>query len=180
MLLKRQKPGSKISSRFGCLLSQSGGFFLSIYRYIPKSLLVKEDSLIIIRLLESKFPDYSAVIPQQAKHLISIKRDTVLDGMKKMVILSNETYRGVKITLENNNMELMSVNPDLGDVQENLEVEYSNERLEMGFNSRYFIDVLQAMESDMVELGFIDNSSPCLITGNEDKGFLGLVMPMRL
>jgi DNA polymerase-3 subunit beta len=140
----------------------------------------KEDSLIIIRLLESKFPDYSAVIPQQAKHLISIKRDTVLDGMKKMVILSNETYRGVKITLENNNMELMSVNPDLGDVQENLEVEYSNERLEMGFNSRYFIDVLQAMESDMVELGFIDNSSPCLITGNEDKGFLGLVMPMRL
>jgi DNA polymerase-3 subunit beta len=100
--------------------------------------------------------------------------------MKKMVILSNETYRGVKITLENNNMELMSVNPDLGDVQENLEVEYSNERLEMGFNSRYFIDVLQAMESDMVELGFIDNSSPCLITGNEDKGFLGLVMPMRL
>ncbi len=140
----------------------------------------KEDSLIIIRLLESKFPDYNAVIPQQTKHLVKIKRETVLDGMKKMVILSNETYRGVKITLENNNMELMSVNPDLGDVQENLEVEYSNERLEMGFNSRYFIDVLQAMESDMVELGFIDNSSPCLITGNEDKGFLGLVMPMRL
>jgi len=140
----------------------------------------KEDSLIIIRLLESKFPDYNAVIPQQAKHLIKIKRDTVLDGMKKMVILSNETYRGVKITLENNNMELMSVNPDLGDAQENLEVEYSGERLEMGFNSRYFIDVLQAMESDTVELGFIDNSSPCLITGIADKGFLGLVMPMRL
>jgi DNA polymerase-3 subunit beta len=140
----------------------------------------KEDSLIIIRLLESKFPDYNAVIPQQAKHLITIKRDTVLDGMKKMVILSNETYRGVKITLENNNMELMSVNPDLGDAQENLEVEYSGERLEMGFNSRYFIDVLQAMESDTVEFGFIDNSSPCLITGIADKGFLGLVMPMRL
>jgi DNA polymerase-3 subunit beta len=140
----------------------------------------KENSLIIIRLLESKFPDYSAVIPQQTKHLITIKRETVLDGMKKMVILSNETYRGVKITLENNNMELISVNPDLGDAQENLEVEYSDERLEMGFNSRYFIDVLQAMESGTVELGFIDNSSPCLITGNEDKGFLGLVMPMRL
>ena len=47
-------------------------------------------------------------------------------------------------------------------------------------NGRYFIDVLQAMDSETVELGFIDNSSPCLIRGEEDKGFLGLVMPMRI
>jgi len=160
------------------LVSEGGTVFLGFKQ--NNCVVKKENSLIIIRLLESKFPDYNAVIPQQAKHRITIKRDTVLDGMKKMVILSNETYRGVKITLENNNIELISVNPDLGDAQENLEVEYSGERLEMGFNSRYFIDVLQAMESDIVELGFIDNSSPCLITGNEDKGFLGLVMPMRL
>ncbi len=97
-----------------------------------------------------------------------------------MIILSNESYRGVKITLENNNMELISINPDLGDAQETLKVEYKEERLEMGFNARYFIDVLQAMDSNIVELGFIDNSSPCLITGKDDKGFLGLIMPMRL
>ena len=77
-------------------------------------------------------------------------------------------------------MELVSINPDLGDAQENLEVEYKNEPLKMGFNSRYFIDVLQCMDSDTVELGFIDNSSPCIITGKDDKGFLGLIMPMRL
>jgi len=138
------------------------------------------NSTIVIRLLESKFPDYNAVIPQKIKHYIKIKRDFLLDGMKKMVILSNESYKGVKITLENNNMELVSINPDLGDAQENMEVEYKEERLEMGFNSRYFIDALQSMDSEIVELGFIDNSSPCLITGNDDKGFLGLVMPMRL
>jgi len=140
----------------------------------------KGSSLIVIRLLESKFPDYHAVIPQKTGASISMKRTSLLDGMKKMVILSNESYRGVKITLENNNMELVSVNPDLGDAQENMDVEYKEERLEAGFNSSYFIDVLQSMDSEMIELGFIDNSSPCLITGNDDKGFLGLIMPMRL
>ena len=140
----------------------------------------KENSMIVIRLLESKFPDYNSVIPKEVKHQIKITKEALLDGMKKMVILSNDSYRGVKITLDNNNMELVSINPDLGNAKDNLEVEYSNERLELGFNSRYFIDVLQAMDSETVELGFIDNSSPCLIRGEEDKGFLGLVMPMRI
>lgn len=139
-----------------------------------------EDVIVVIRLLESKFPDYNAVIPQKAKHYVEIARNSLLDGMKKMIILSNETYRGVKITLDSNNIELASVNPDLGDAQENLQIKYNEERLEMGFNARYFIDVLQAMDSETVELGFIDNSSPCVLLGKDDTGFLGLIMPMRL
>lgn len=138
------------------------------------------DSIIVIRLLESKFPDYSAVIPRRANVNVKIEKSALLDGMRKMIILSNESYRGVKITLENNNMELVSINPDLGDAQENLKVEYDGERLEAGFNAKYFIDALQAMESTVIELGFTDNSSPCLLTGSDDKGFLGLIMPMRL
>lgn len=140
----------------------------------------KENTLIVIRLLETKFPDYNAVIPKKNKYLIKIDKLNLLDAMKKMIILSNESYKGVKITLENNNMELVSINPDLGDAQENLEVSYNDERLEMGYNAKYFIDILQAMESEIVELGFIDNSSPCMIVGKDDKGFLGLIMPMRL
>ena len=57
---------------------------------------------------------------------------------------------------------------------------YKAKKLEAGFNARYFIDVLQVMDSDVVELGFINDSSPCLLKGSEDKGFLGLIMPMRL
>ncbi|MDY7037440.1 MAG: DNA polymerase III subunit beta [Thermodesulfobacteriota bacterium] len=140
----------------------------------------KDNTMIIIRLLESKFPDYNAVIPQKTKHNIKIKKDFLLNGMKKMTILSDESYKGVKITLEGNNMELVSSNPDLGDALENLEVTYEGEIIEMGFNAKYFIDTLQAIESDTVQLGFIDNSNPCLITGDDDKGFLGLIMPMRV
>ncbi len=140
----------------------------------------KENYLIIIRLLESKFPDYSSVIPKKVKHKVKIKKQEILEGMKKMMILSSESYRGVKITLEKNNMELVSVNPDLGDVKDNIQIEYDDKRLEMGFNSRYFIEVLQSMYSAEVEVGFIDNASPCIIKGDDDMGFLGLIMPMRI
>lgn len=140
----------------------------------------KDQTLLVIRLLESKFPDYNAVIPNESKYQIKIDKETLLDGMKKMVILSDESYKGVKITLDNNIIELVSINPELGDAQESIDIEFTGERIEIGFNARYFIDVLQAMDSEIVELGFTDNSTPCLVKGEDDHGFLGLVMPMRL
>ena len=140
----------------------------------------KDGSIIVIRLLESKFPDYHSVIPTDIKYNIKVKREEMLDGMRKMIILSSESYRGVKISLEKDNMELTSINPDLGEARDNIAIEFHDDLLEMGFNSRYFIDVLQAMDSKDVVLGFIDNSSPCLIKGDDDEGFLGLVMPMRI
>ena len=140
----------------------------------------KDDAVIVIRLLETRFPDYHAVIPKKEKTVARVNRELLLDGMKKMSILASDTYRGVKLSLEKGSIELVSINPDLGDAQEKLEADFSGESLEAGFNSRYFIDALQSMESETVELGFIDNSSPCMMKGKEDPGFMGLIMPMRL
>ena len=140
----------------------------------------KDNALIVIRLLESKFPDYHAVIPKEEKYSMKVNKMSLLEAMRKMLILSNERYRAVKIALENDIMELVSTNPDIGEAQENMEVEYRGERLEAGFNPRYFIDVLQSMESEFIKLGFIDESKPCILKGDADKGFLGLIMPMRL
>jgi DNA polymerase III subunit beta len=138
------------------------------------------NSLIVIRLMESKFPDYNAVIPKKNNLLLNIPKEDILDGMKKMTILSDESYRGVKVKISDGTLELVSINPDIGDVQETLEIEYRGDTLEMGFNARYFIDIFQSMDSDEVVLGFQDASSPCLVTGEKDQGFLGLIMPMRL
>lgn len=140
----------------------------------------KKDVLLVIRLLQSKFPDYHAVIPRETKYSIPINRIVLLEAMRKMLILSNERYKAVKIALENNIMELLSTNPDLGEAQENIDVKYSGVRIEAGFNPRYFIDALQTMDSEVVNLGFIESSKPCLLTGDADEGFLGLIMPMRL
>ncbi|MEJ2025862.1 MAG: hypothetical protein P8Y00_12815 [Deltaproteobacteria bacterium] len=140
----------------------------------------KENAVLVIRLIETKFPDYQAVIPRGEDITIALDRIVLLEAMRKMVILSSENYRAVKISLENNVMELMSTNPDLGNAQENMDIHYSGERLEMGFNARYFIEALQTMESERVDLGFIDSSKPCLLRGEADNGFLGLIMPMRI
>jgi len=139
-----------------------------------------ENAFLVMRLLETKFPDYHAVIPKREKYSITVNKVSLLEAMRKMLILSNERYRTVKISLEDNTMELISTNPDLGEAQENIEVDYQGERLEAVFNPRYFIDVLQSMESELVAMGFIDNSKPCMLRGDADEGFLGLIMPMRL
>jgi len=97
-----------------------------------------------------------------------------------MMILNSESSKGVQITLYNNIMELVSINPDLGDVKDIIEINYPGEKVEMGFNSKYFVDVLQSMESENVIISFNDNSSPCMLRGEDDKGFLGLIMPMRI
>jgi DNA polymerase III subunit beta len=139
-----------------------------------------ENALLVIRLIETRFPDYQAVIPKENGMQIEVDRISLLEAMRKMVILSNENYRAVKISLGDNVMELASTNPDLGNAQENMDVEYHGERLEIAFNARYFIEGLQAMESERVQLRFIDGSKPCLLSGEADKGFLGLIMPMRI
>jgi DNA polymerase-3 subunit beta len=146
-----------------------------------KSFIVKKDNAqLVIRLLDSKFPDYNAVIPKNVEFSIHVNRILLLEAMRKMMILSNERYRAVKIGIENNQMELVSTNPDLGEAQENIEVEYTGKRLESGFNPRFFIDALQSMQSEIINISFIDNSKPCTLRGEADEGFLGLIMPMRV
>lgn len=140
----------------------------------------KDNALLVIRLLEAKFPDYKAVIPKEAAFPVSLKRSLLLEAMRKMLILSNERYRAVKITLENNLLDLVSTNPDLGEGQEKIEIKYSGERIEAGFNPKYFIDILQSMESEMITMEFTDSAKPYVLKGDADKGFTGLIMPMRV
>lgn len=140
----------------------------------------QNNALLVIRLLETKFPDYQAVIPDESPFPISLKRSSLLEGMRKMLILSNERYRAVKITLESGILDLVSTNPDLGEGQEKIEVEFTGERIEAGFNPRYFVDVLQSMESEIITMEFTDSAKPCVLKGEADQGFTGLIMPMRV
>ncbi len=146
-----------------------------------KSFIAKRENVfLIIRLLDNKFPDYRSVIPKETKNEINISRIVLLDAMKKMLILSSERYKAVRIILEENIMELISTNPDLGEANEKIQVEFNGDRLDAGFNPQYFIEMLQSMESDTIRIGFLDGSKPCILTGDADEGFLGLLMPMKL
>jgi DNA polymerase-3 subunit beta len=143
----------------------------------------KKKALIVIRLLETKFPDYKNVLPavdKEEKYTITINKQPLLDAMRRMMIIRGDQYQGVKIHVKENYLEMTSVNPDLGNVEEKVEIKYEGEPVEMGFNPKYFIDTLQPMDSETVYLTIKDQTGPCLISGEEDEGFLGLIMPMRL
>ncbi|MCI5221534.1 MAG: DNA polymerase III subunit beta, partial [Candidatus Electrothrix sp. AR4] len=73
-----------------------------------------------------------------------------------------------------------SQNADFGSARDEVTIEYSGEKLSMGFNCRYFIDALQVMEGETIQASISSNESPCLITSEEDEGFLGIIMPMKL
>ncbi len=140
----------------------------------------KDNAFLVMRLLETNFPDYKAVMARERKDPVQINKAALLEAMRKMLILSNERYRAVKITLENNVMDLVSTNPDLGEAQENIDIDYNGERVEAGFNPKYFIDTLQSMNSETILLDFSDSSKPFVLTGEGDEGFVGLIMPMRV
>jgi DNA polymerase-3 subunit beta len=84
------------------------------------------------------------------------------------------------MTFSSGHLELVCSNPELGEAREELECEFKGERLEVGFNCRYFLDVLAVLQEDVIQLELKDEVSPCLIKSKVDPGFLSLVMPMRL
>jgi DNA polymerase-3 subunit beta len=140
----------------------------------------KEETLMIMRLLESNFPDYHLVLPKKKNKTVFIIKTDLIDIMKRMAVLSTDKYKGVKFKLSKGNLEIQSVNPDIGDAKENLALKYEGGPVEIGFNARFFIDVLQVMESETVTLDLNDSVSPAILSGDKDPGFLALIMPMKL
>ncbi len=140
----------------------------------------KEETLMIMRLLESNFPDYNLVLPKKKEKSLSISKNTLIDTMKRMAVLSTDKYKVVKFSLTAGNLEIQSINPDLGDAKETLSLEYKGNKLEVGFNARFFIDALQVMESETIILELSDSVSPAIVHGENDPGFQALIMPMKL
>jgi DNA polymerase-3 subunit beta len=140
----------------------------------------KEDTLMIMRLLESNFPDYTLVIPKKKEKVVSIPKNNLMDTMKRMGVLSTDKYKGVKFSLTKGNLEILSVNPEIGEAKESIPLEYKGSILNVGFNARFFIDALQVMDSENIILEFNDAVSPALLSGEKEPGFLALIMPMKL
>lgn len=144
------------------------------------ALVQKEEITMVIRLLESNFPDYTVVLPKKKEKEIKLPKNQFLETMKRMGVISSDKYKGVRFNLSKGKLEIRSVNPDIGEAKESLSIEYKGVPLTMGFNARYFIDALQVMDSETVVLELNEAVSPALIRGEKEPGFLALIMPMKL
>ena len=135
---------------------------------------------LISKVIDGKFPDYNRVIPKSHQNRFSISRIDVLQAMQRASILSNEKFRGIRMVLGVNSLRLISSNSEQEEAEEELEMAYGGEPLDIGFNVTYLIDVLNNVESDFVEFAFADANSSCLVTIPENENYRYVVMPMRI
>lgn len=135
---------------------------------------------LFIRLIEGDFPDYAQVIPKKHDKRAILSKEHLVGAIRRVSLLSQDHNRGIKWIFTPGHLELLCTNPDVGEAREEVECEYNGKHLEVGFNYRYFLDVLSVLEDDKVALELKDEVSPGVIRSEVDKGFLSLVMPMRL
>ncbi len=132
------------------------------------------------KLIDGKFPDYRRVIPVDGDKIMEVSRETLKASMSRIAILSNEKYRGIRLSLSTGNLSIQANNPDQEEAEEELQVSYEESDIEIGFNVTYLIDVLGVLASERVQIKLKDTNSSCIISDSEDSSSLYVVMPMRL
>ncbi|HEY3327617.1 MAG TPA: DNA polymerase III subunit beta [Novimethylophilus sp.] len=135
---------------------------------------------LISKVIDGKFPDYNRVIPVGHQNKFEINRLTVLQAMQRASILSNEKYRGIRMVLGANSLRLVSSNSEQEEAEEELEISYAGDPLDVGFNVTYLIDVLNNVQNETVEFSFADANSSCLVTIPDNSNYRYVVMPMRI
>lgn len=135
---------------------------------------------LISKLIDGKFPDYERVIPQGHPKLVKASRLALLQSLQRAAILTNEKFRGVRLMLSEGSLKLVSTNAEQEEAQEELEVDYSGDALDIGFNVTYLLDVLTNLSANEIEIRFNDGNASALFGLADDPDFKYVVMPMRI
>lgn len=132
------------------------------------------------KVIDGKFPDYQRVIPSNYEKSIALDRDELQRALQRAAILSNEKFRGVRWMLTKDSLRISCSNNEQEEAQEELEVEFGGEPLDVGFNVTYLLDVLSNVPPGKVTCSFGDANSSMLITLPGRDDFRYVVMPMRI
>ena len=144
----------------------------AVFRFGPIELVTK--------LIDGKFPDYERVIPTAHPKLIHFARQPLLSALQRAAILTNEKFRGVRMVLEDGVLRIASTNAEQEEAMDELEIDYQGDKLDIGFNVTYLLDVLNNLSSETVDWRFNDGNSSALITLPGNDKFKYVVMPMRI
>jgi DNA polymerase-3 subunit beta len=135
---------------------------------------------LVSKVVDGKFPDYNRVIPTGHNKTIVLSRPQLLATLQRAAILSNEKFRGVRVVLAPGTLKIICTNAEQEEAEEELEVAYQGEALDIGFNITYLLDVLQNLSADEVELSFGDANSSALVRVPQRDDYKYVVMPMRI
>ena len=132
------------------------------------------------KLIDGRFPEYGRVIPANPGKKVEADREALRAALQRTAILSNEKYRGIRLTARQDLLVIQAHNPEQEEAEDQVEVEYKGEEVEIGFNVNYLLDALGAIETEKVEIGLTDANSSCLIHAPGTVHTRYVVMPMRL
>jgi DNA polymerase-3 subunit beta len=134
----------------------------------------------VTKLVEGKFPDYNRVIPKNHKNIVTLGRLPLLASLQRTAIMTSEKFKGVRLNIEPGSLRVASSNAEQEEAVDELDIDYSGDTIEIGFNVTYLIDALQNMSQEMVRVELSDGNSSALVTNPDDNAFKYVVMPMRI
>ena len=190
-LIKKQFKNLQMAEKVGVIIPKKGLF--EIKKLIESSVedvhvavegsqfILKAGSCILmIRLIEGKYPNYQQFIPQKFSHNIVVPRDAILSCLKRVSLLANQKSKAIMMSFSQDKLEITSSNPELGDAKEELDINYKGPDLKIGFNARYVEDVLKNIEQENVEFELNDQLSPGVLKAHNSNDYINVVMPMRI
>jgi len=138
--------------------------------------------ILISRIIESKFPNFEAVIPKDNPNAVGLPRQEFTDAIRRVSLLSAERSRGIKFYLEKGKLRLFSSNPEIGEARDKLDIDYKGPEIEIGFNSQYILDYLMTIGSEKIRLELKDENSAALMRPEADEPIKSLyvLMPMKI
>jgi len=133
-----------------------------------------------VRLVDAQFPPYGQVIPQQSEKIVRVPRAPLSEALRAVSVAASERTGGVKLALTKGTLRITTESPESGEGFDEVPIEYAGPDMTIGFNARYFLDVLAALDEDDVELGFGGELDPAVVKPVGQRQFLAVVMPMRI
>ncbi|MFI4940366.1 MAG: DNA polymerase III subunit beta [Burkholderiales bacterium] len=138
------------------------------------------DIELISKLVEGKFPDYTRVVPKGYKNNFTVGREQLLHSLTRAAIMTSDKFKGVRCVVSPGSMKISSTNADQEEAVEELEIDYSGDSVDIGFNVTYLLDVLNNLKCDSINIALGDANSSALITIPNNTDFKYVVMPMRI
>ena len=139
------------------------------------------DYLIKSKLIEGNYPDYNKVFPESLPHKLDLNKQDFKSALQRMSILSNEQFKGVKLSLSESSVTLSTNNPSLEEGEDNISCIYTGDNFDIGFNLTYLLEVIDVISSENIILQLNNSDSGCLISSSDDVALNKyIIMPMRV
>ncbi len=149
--------------------------------FTKNMLIFRKSGLVLTsRVMEGAYPNYQQVVPKSGQKKVKVNREELEGALRRVSLLSRDKSYAIKLSCTTDHIHLSSSNPDLGEANEEMSAHYQGEEFSTGFNARYLLDVLGAIDGEFLTLQMETPLSPCLIQEHENPKFKAVVMPVKV